>query len=200
MYVFVFVCVKLTGSQLVKKFPAIYETTRFIAAFTRARYRCLFWTISIQFMSPILLEGPFYYYHHTCLSLPSGLFPSVFPTKNPGCTSVLPYMCYMLSPSHCSWFDHPRNVCWAVQIIKLLVLYFSRLHCYLVSLLGPNIPLNTPFSNALSLRSLLNVSDQVSHPYKTTDKIIVVHILIFIFSDSKLDHKIFRTEWQQVRG
>ena len=39
------------------------------------------------------------------------------------------------------------------------------------SLLGPNIFLNTLFSNTLSLRSSLNVSDQVSHPYKTTGKI-----------------------------
>ena len=36
------------------------------------------------------------------------------------------------------------------------------------SLLGPNILLNTLFSNTLSLCSSLNVSDQVSHPYKTT--------------------------------
>jgi hypothetical protein len=42
---------------------------------------------------------------------------------------------------------------------------WSFLHsCYLI---GPNILLNTLFSNTLSLRSSLNVSDQVSHPYKT---------------------------------
>jgi hypothetical protein len=34
------------------------------------------------------------------------------------------------------------------------------------SLLGPNILLNTQFLNTLSLRFYLNVSDQVSHPYK----------------------------------
>jgi hypothetical protein len=33
------------------------------------------------------------------------------------------------------------------------------------SLLGPNILLNALFSHSLSLRSFLNVSDQVSHPY-----------------------------------
>jgi hypothetical protein len=33
--------------------------------------------------------------------------------------------------------------------------------------LGPNILLITLVSNTLSLRSCLNVSDQVSHPYKT---------------------------------
>ena len=47
-------------------------------------------------------------------------------------------------------------------------------------LLGPNI-LNTLFSDTLSLRSSLSVSDQVSHPYKTRGKIIVLYILIFKF-------------------
>jgi hypothetical protein len=34
----------------------------------------------------------------------------------------------------------------------------------------PNMLINTLFSNILSLRSSLNVSDQVSYPYKTTGK------------------------------
>jgi len=38
------------------------------------------------------------------------------------------------------------------------------------SLLGPYILLSTLFSNTLSLRSSLNVSDQVSHPCKTNRK------------------------------
>jgi len=41
------------------------------------------------------------------------------------------------------------------------------------SLLGPNILLSTLFSKTLSVRSSLNVSNQVSHPYRTTGKIIV---------------------------
>ena len=44
-----------------------------------------------------------------------------------------------------------------------------------LSLLGPNILLNTLFSNTLSLCSSLNDSALVSHPYKTTGKITVLY-------------------------
>jgi hypothetical protein len=40
-------------------------------------------------------------------------------------------------------------------------------------LFGPNILLSTLLSNTLSLCFPFNVRDQVSHPYRITDKIIV---------------------------
>ena len=57
-----------------------------------------------------------------------------------------------------------------------------KAHHYVVfsvtsSLLSINILLNPLFSNTLGLRSSLNVSDQVSHPYKITGRIIVLYIL-----------------------
>jgi hypothetical protein len=45
------------------------------------------------------------------------------------------------------------------------------------SLLGPNILLSTLFLKTLNLHSSLSVSDQLSQPYKTTCKIIVLWIL-----------------------
>jgi hypothetical protein len=60
-------------------------------------------------------------------------------------------------------------------MMKLLIMTFSPFPVP-ASLLGPNILLHTLVSNTLSLGSYLNVSDQVSHPYKTTGKIIVLYI------------------------
>jgi hypothetical protein len=49
------------------------------------------------------------------------------------------------------------------------------------SLSGPNILLSTLFSNSRSLRCSLSVGNQISHPYKTTGKIVVLYILNFKF-------------------
>ena len=74
---------KLTGLQLVKKFPAFHGTRRFITALTCVRQLSLSWATPIQSIYPhptswrsILILST-----HLRLGLPSGLFPSGFPTK-----------------------------------------------------------------------------------------------------------------------
>jgi hypothetical protein len=67
-----------------------------------------------------------------------------------------------------------------------------------LSLFGPNILLSTLFSNALSLCYSLNARNGVWHPYKTTDKIIVLYILIPRIVDNKWVDRRLWTEWQQT--
>ena len=63
---------------------------------------------------------------------------------------------------------------------------FSPLPCYLVPL-RPKYSPQYLFSNTHSLCSSLKVSDQVSHPYKTT-----LNILIFVFLNNRRGQKILR--------
>ena len=74
---------KLTGLQLVKKFPAFHGTRRFITTLTSVRHLSLSWACPIQSVYPhptswrsILILST-----HLRLGLPSCLLPSSFPTK-----------------------------------------------------------------------------------------------------------------------
>ena len=93
-----------------------------------------------------------------------------FPYQNPVYTSSLPDMCYMSCPFHSSRFDHPKILCEECRSLRSSWWSFLQ-YPVTSSLLVPNTLLNT-----LTLRSSLNVSNQVSHPYKTTGKIIVLYI------------------------
>ena len=108
---------KLTGFQLVKKFPAFYGTLRFITAFTSARHLSLSRTRLIQSIPPhptswrsILILSS-----HLHLGLPSGLFPSGFHTKRLYALLLSLYVLHA-RPSHSSRLDLSNNIWWTVQI------------------------------------------------------------------------------------
>ena len=74
---------QLTGLQLVKKFPAFHGTRRYITALTSVRHLFLSWASPIQsiYSHPTSWRSSLILSTHLRLGLPSGLFPSVFPTK-----------------------------------------------------------------------------------------------------------------------
>ena len=150
---------KLTGLQLVKKFPAFHGTRRFIAALTSLRHLSLSWASPIQSIYPhptswrsILIST------HLRLGLPSGLLPSGFPSK----TLYTP----LSSPIRATCPAHLILDFITRAILGEQYKSFSSSLCNLLhfpvtsSLLDPNILLNTMFSNTLSFLSSLNVSDQ----------------------------------------
>ena len=103
---------KLTGLQLVKKFPAFHRTRRFITALTSVRHLSLSWASPTQSIYPhptswrsILILST-----HLCLGLPSGLIPTSFPTKTLYTPPLLTHMRHMPSPSHSSQFYHPHYI------------------------------------------------------------------------------------------
>ena len=90
---------KLTGLQLVKKFPAFHGTRRFITALTSVRHLSLSWARPIQsiYPHPTSWRSILILPTHLRLGLPSGLFPSGFPTSRPS----LPHTS-IVSKCHCN--------------------------------------------------------------------------------------------------
>ena len=66
--------------------------------------------------------------------------PLKFPQPNPVWTSPFLNKCYMPHLSYFSQFDHP-NIWWVVEIIKLLIMYFSPFHYYSYTITPPQHPI-----------------------------------------------------------
>jgi hypothetical protein len=92
----------------------------------------------------------------------------------------VPPTCHMPRQSHPYKFDQPNNTygtLWTMDLLGMQVFQSSVTY----TLLTPNTFPSTLFSNTLCLCSFFSVRDQVSHPYKTTGKIIVLCILMFMW-------------------
>ena len=97
-----------------------------------------------------------------------------FPHQNPVHTSPLPHTRHMPLP-HLILLDFTTRTLFVKEFISLSSSLCNFLHSSVTSsLLGPNIFLNTLFSNTLSLRSSLNVSDQLYIKYQL-DALIIIY-------------------------
>jgi len=98
-------------------------------------------------------------------------------------TSFLPI--HVTWPAHLVFYDLITRIIFGEEYRSLSSSFISFIQFNLTSsLIGTNILLNNLFSNTLSLRSSLDVSDHIPNPHKTTGKILILYIVIFIFFDS----------------
>ena len=79
----------------------------------------------------------------------------------------------MSCPFHPPCFDHPNNICWPVQITKLLFALFSPVSCHFLPLRSKT-PSSPPHSRTSPASFSRRMTGQASHPYKTMGKITVV--------------------------
>ena len=148
-----------------------------LTAYISARHLSLCWDRSIQSMPPphptswrfILISSS-----HPLVGLQSGLFASGFPT----CMHLF-FPPYVLNAPPISFFYWINRIIFGGECSSLISSSRSFLRSPVTSsLLGTNVLLSTLFSNTFNLHFSLSVSNQASHPYKTTGKFFVLHVLI----------------------
>ena len=135
---------RLTGLQLVKKFPAYHGTRRFITALTSIRHLSISWANPILSIYPhptswrsILILST-----HLRLGLHSGLLPSGFPTKSLYTTLSSPILA--TCPAHLILLDFITRTILGEEYKSFSSSLCNLLHSPVTSsLLGPNILLNT---------------------------------------------------------
>jgi hypothetical protein len=128
--------VKLTGLQLVKKFPAFNGTRRFITANTSVHHLSLSRASSIQSIppNPTSWVSALKLSYHLHLGLRKSLFPSGVPTK----TLYRPLLLYALRVPPISFFSILSPAQELVRSTDHEAPHYSFLHCPVITFLfGP---------------------------------------------------------------
>jgi len=110
--------------------------------------------------------------------------------------SLLVFTCCMPCSSHSSSYDTQIMILRITNHDALYYALFSSL-LLLPSSLAEYL-LQHPVLEHPQHTFSLNVRNQLSHPYKTTGKIIVLYILTFFFLGSRQEHKRFCTKCYQA--
>jgi hypothetical protein len=172
--------------SLSKNFPTFYGTRKFITMLTRALHWSLSWARLIQSMPPhlILLRSILIFCHDWFFLALTFLLA---PTPKSCMHSASSDARYIPCPSH-------FNYIWRVQVMKLFVTQFSLSSYHFISLRSKYSPQHPVLKRPKPV-FLPKVRDEVSHPFKATDKIISLYVPIFTFSDSRREDRRFQTEW-----
>ena len=140
--------------------PIILRYTKIHYQFQRVLSMILSWARWVQFMLafPVSLRLMLIFSSHVGLVCASGLLPLGFPIKTPH----TPLLFHILAtwPSHLIILDFITRTIMGEKYRSLSSLLCSFLHSHVTSsFLGQNILFSTLFSNTLSLRSFLYMSN-----------------------------------------
>jgi hypothetical protein len=157
--------------------PCILGIGRIITAFTSSRQLFLSWASSIQCIhsSPTSWISILILSSNLRLVFPNVFFPSDFSTKT--LYKPLHYPQRAKCPAHLIR-DFIKRTTFCEQYQSFSSSLCSFLHSPVSSsFLGPNILLNTLFSNTSNLRSSLNLGDPSFTPIQKTEIVLFLHII-----------------------
>ena len=131
-------------------------------------------------------------FSHLCLGLPNGFFPSDIPAQ----TQYAPFLSplYTECPTHLILLKFMTwRTWWAKSIMKLIILQFLPIRCYVRLKYLPQHP---TFQNPQPLFLLKCKRPGFKHIQNNMQKYGFIYILTFILLDGKLENRRFWTKRQ----